>query len=205
MTEERSGPQLIPRDPDPSQTGQRLEGEQADARLLQGLIRNDRGAMVAAYDSYGALAYGVACKTLGQSSEAEDVVQEAFLALWRQAGRLDPARGVRSYLLTIVHNKAIDRLRKRSRRPELQLDEALPVPAEGADPVEYAEAMADRDLVRSAMSGLPEEQRRTVEMAYFGGLTTSEVAAEMRIPVGTVKSRLRLALGHMRRALVGSG
>ncbi len=159
--------------------------------------------MAQLYDTYASLAYGVACRTLGQSADAEDVVQEAFLALWRQASRLDPERGVRSYLLTIVHNKAIDRLRRRSRRPELALDESAPAIAQAADPVEYAQALEDREMVRSALKGLAEEQRQTVEMAYFGGLTLSEVAESMKVPIGTVKSRLRLALGHMRRALAG--
>lgn len=172
--------------------------------LLERLVRNDREAMAGLYDTYGSLAYGLACRTLGQSSDAEDVVQEAFLALWRQSSVLDPARGLRSYLMTIVHHKAVDRLRQKSRRPELALDEALPVPSTAPAPSEIAEALEDRELVRSAMRALPEEQRQTVEMTYFGGLTTTEVAERMRIPVGTVKSRLRLALGHMRRALAGT-
>jgi RNA polymerase sigma-70 factor (ECF subfamily) len=176
---------------------------EADERLLAGLMRNDRDAMATIYDTYGALAYGVACRTLGQTSDAEDVVQEAFLAIWRQAARLDPSRGIRSYLLTIVHNKAIDKLRQRSRRPEATLDETAPIIADTPDPVEYAEALENRELVRSALERLPEEQRRAVEMAYFGGLSASEVAERLRIPVGTVKSRLRLALGTMRRALAG--
>jgi RNA polymerase sigma-70 factor (ECF subfamily) len=157
--------------------------------------------MASLYDAYGALAYGVAVRSLGRTAEAEDVVQEAFLALWRQAARLDPARGVRSYLLTIVHNKAVDRVRRSARRPELVLEGDAPHQAQAADPVEFAEALENREMVRTALSSLPEEQRQAVEMAYFGGLTTSEVAERLRIPVGTVKSRLRLALGHMRRAL----
>lgn len=157
--------------------------------------------MASLYDAYGALAYGLAVRTLGRSPEAEDVVQEAFLALWRQAARLDPSRSVRSYLLTIVHNKAVDRLRHRSRRPEVGLDREAPMAREAADPVEFAEALENRELVRRALSELPEEQRSAVEMAYFGGLTASEVADRLRVPVGTVKSRLRLALMHMRRTL----
>ena len=186
---------------DPVLAQGRLGVEGSDTQLLSGLIRNDREAMAAVYDTYGSLAYGLAARTLGQTAEAEDVVQEAFLAIWRQAARLDPARGVRSYLLTIVHNKAIDRLRKRARRPELVLDETAPLVADAPDPAEFAEALENRELVRAALRSLPEEQRRTVEMAYFGGLTTGEVAEQLKIPVGTVKSRLRLALGHMKRTL----
>ncbi|HEY7270745.1 MAG TPA: sigma-70 family RNA polymerase sigma factor [Dehalococcoidia bacterium] len=160
--------------------------------------------MAGLYDTYGSMAYGLACRTLGQTNEAEDVVQESFLAVWRQASRLDPARGIRSYLLTIVHHKAVDRLRRRARRPELALDELTPIRDEAPDPVQFAEALEDRDLVRTAMNSLPDEQRRAVEMAYFGGLTMSEVAEQLKIPIGTVKSRLRLALGHMRRTLAGA-
>jgi RNA polymerase sigma-70 factor (ECF subfamily) len=140
-------------------------------------------------------------RSLGRTAEAEDVVQEAFLALWRQAARLDPARGVRSYLLTIVHNKAVDRVRRNARRPELVLEGEVSIQAEAADPVQFAEALENRELVRSALDTLPQEQRQAIEMAYFAGLTASEVADRLQIPVGTVKSRLRLALGHMRRAL----
>jgi len=157
--------------------------------------------MGALYDMYGGMAFGLAHRTLGATSEAEDVVQEAFLALWRQARRLDPARGLKSYLLTIVHNKAIDRLRQRGRRAETALDNAGPIQAESGDPVVFADLIADRDLVRTALDSLPKEQRQTVELTYFGGLTTTEVAERTRVPIGTVKSRLRLTLGHMRRRL----
>jgi RNA polymerase sigma-70 factor (ECF subfamily) len=157
--------------------------------------------MASLYDAYGGLAYGVAVRSLVRTAEAEDVVQEAFLALWRQAARLDPARGVRSYLLTIVHNKAVDRVRRNARRPELVLEGEVSIQAEAADPVQFAEALENRELVRSALDTLPQEQRQAIEMAYFAGLTASEVADRLQIPVGTVKSRLRLALGHMRRAL----
>jgi RNA polymerase sigma-70 factor (ECF subfamily) len=157
--------------------------------------------MASLYDAYGGMAYGVAVRSLGRTAEAEDVVQEAFLARWRQAARLDPARGVRSYLLTIVHNKAVDRVRRNARRPELVLEGEVSIQAEAADPVQFAEALENRELVRSALDTLPQEQRQAIEMAYFAGLTASEVADRLQIPVGTVKSRLRLALGHMRRAL----
>jgi RNA polymerase sigma-70 factor (ECF subfamily) len=108
---------------------------------------------------------------------------------------------VRSYLLTIVHNKAVDRVRRNARRPELVLEGEVSIQAEAADPVQFAEALENRELVRSALDTLPQEQRQAIEMAYFAGLTASEVADRLQIPVGTVKSRLRLALGHMRRAL----
>jgi RNA polymerase sigma-70 factor (ECF subfamily) len=176
--------------------------EEGEKRLIEGLLRNDSETIAAIYDAHSGIAYGLAARLLGLNQEAEDVVQESFLALWRQAERLDAPRGIRSYLLTIVHNKAVDRVRRRGRRNETLLDPMAPLPASGGDPVESAERLADRESVRGALQGLPEEQRRTVEMTYFNGLTINEVAARMGVPAGTVKSRLRLALGHLRRGLV---
>ena len=118
-----------------------------------------------------------------------------------QAPRLDPARGIKSYLLTIVHNKAIDRLRQRSRRSESDIEKAGPLRSPADDPEDMAVQSEDRDRVRNALGALSMEQRQTVELTYFAGLTTAEAAERMRVPVGTVKSRLRLALEHMRRRL----
>jgi RNA polymerase sigma-70 factor (ECF subfamily) len=187
---------------DPLTSSGRTIDEGGEKRLIEGLLRNDSETIAAIYDAHSGIAYGLAARLLGMNQEAEDVVQESFLALWRQAERLDPSRGIRSYLLTIVHNKAVDRVRRRGRRNETLLDPMAPLPATGGDPVESAERLADRESVRGALQGLPEEQRRTVEMTYFNGLTINEVAARMGVPAGTVKSRLRLALGHLRRGLV---
>jgi len=178
--------------------------QESERRLIEGLLRDDSESVASLYDRDGAAAYGLAFRVLGESNAAEDVVQESFVALWRQAERLDPARGVRSYLLTIVHNKAIDRLRQKGRRAELALDPALPVPASSEDPLESAERGSERESVRAALGSLPPEQRQAVEMTYFGGLTINEAAARMNIPVGTVKSRLRLALTRLRRELAGA-
>ena len=182
---------------------ERTIDEGNERRLIEGLLRNDSDTVAAIYDAHSGIAYGLAARLLGMSQEAEDVVQESFLALWRQAERLDPARGIRSYLLAIVHNKAIDRVRRRGRRNEAVFDPQAPIPASGGDPVERAERLADRENVRSALQSLPEEQRRTVEMTYCNGFTINEVAARMQVPAGTVKSRLRLALAHLRRGMAG--
>jgi RNA polymerase sigma-70 factor, ECF subfamily len=175
--------------------------QEMETRLIDGLRSNDRDSLATIYDLYSGIAYGLALHTMGLPSEAEDVVQESFLALWRQAERLDPAKGVRSYLLTIVHNKAVDRLRQRGRRPETVLDLDAPIPATGDNPEESVTKESERQSVRAAIVNLPPDQRRTVEMAYFAGLTLAEVASRMQVPLGTVKSRLRLAMGHLRRAL----
>jgi RNA polymerase sigma-70 factor (ECF subfamily) len=181
--------------------GERTIDEDVERRLIEGLRANDREIMAELFDSYSSLAYGLALRTLGDQGESEDVVQESFLALWRQAERLDPSRGVRSYLLTIVHNKTIDRLRRKGRRPEAALEFAEAVPDESEDLAESVARSAEGATVRAALVSLPAEQKRTVEMTYFSGLTISEVADRMSVPVGTVKSRLRLALQHLRRRL----
>ena len=174
-----------------------------DERLLEGLRRNERDAMAALYDRYGRLAFGLAYRVVGESGEAEDVVQESFLALWRQAAKLDPERGsVRSFLLTIVHRRAIDVLRRRSGRPERALDEAAPLAAATPDPIEFASLAEERQQVQYALRSLPDEQREAIELTYFRGLTIVEMAEEQQIPLGTAKSRLRLALDRMRKTLV---
>ena len=191
--------------PDPGASSERTTDEAFDQKLIEGLQRNDRESLAAAYDSYGGLAYALASRVMGVSSDAEDVVQESFLALWRQAPRLDASKGLRSYLMTIVHNKAVDRLRQKGRRPEAVLNEDAPfrAPEEG-EPAQIAEKASEAREVRDALTGLSEEQRAAVELTYFKGMTINDAAQQLRIPVGTVKSRLRLALGHLRRQLEGA-
>ena len=176
--------------------------EDLDKKLIVGLQGNDRESLATAYDTYGSLAYALAARVMGASSDAEDVVQESFLALWRQAPRLDAKRGLRSYLMTIVHNKSVDRLRQKGRRPETVLNEDAPFKAsDRTDPELQAQKLSETEEVRAAMSGLSLEQRRAVELTYFLGMTINDAAMMLNLPVGTVKSRLRLAMGHMRRRL----
>ena len=175
--------------------------EQDERQIVEGLLRNDRSSLEEVYEALSPIAYGLALRLLGSGSDAEDIVQESFLALWRQAERLDPGRGLRSYLLSIVHHRAVDRLRRRVRRPESTLDPAMSLPAATEDPADVASRQAEREEVRAALEALSLEQRRTVELVYFNGLTTGETAAHMRVPLGTVKSRLRLALRHLRQEL----
>jgi RNA polymerase sigma-70 factor, ECF subfamily len=186
---------------DPSPTVRRMIEERDERRLIDGLRRDDRDSLAAVYDAYGSLAYGVALRVVGSQTEAEDVVQESFLALWRQADRIDPEKGLRGYLLSIVHRRAIDRLRRRGRRPETELDLDMPLPSGEEDPADTVARNAEREKVRAALVVLPPDQRRTVEMVYFLGLTMTEAAERLSIPVGTVKSRLRLALGRLRQEL----
>lgn len=187
--------------PDPRAASTRTT-DQDDVALLERLRANDRDAIASLYDAYGGMAFGLAFRVVSDAKEAEDVVQEAFLTLWRQAQRLDAARGsVRSLLMTIVHRRAIDAVRRRAGRPEVVLDAAAPLAATTPDPVDFASLAEERETVGRALRELPEEQRKAIELTYFGGLTVAEMAAEEDIPVGTAKSRLRLALERMRKTI----
>jgi RNA polymerase sigma-70 factor (ECF subfamily) len=199
------GTSFLKRSDDPHDSVTRIDLEEDKSQVfLEGLLRNDRQTMAQLYDMYGGMAYGLARATLGATTDAEDVVQEAFIALWRQASRLDPSRGIKSYLMTIVHNKSIDRLRHRSRTPQSDLEEVGPLRSKDAGPEDIALQIDDRERIHEALGGLSQEQRETVELTYFRGLTTAEAAKKMQVPVGTVKSRLRLALGHLRQRLAAS-
>lgn len=171
--------------------------------IMAGLRARDPRALEALYDQYGRRAFGLAYRVLGDGEAAEDAVQEAFIALWNQVDRLDGARGqVGSLLMTIVHRRSIDLLRSQrglaARAFALDFDVADPE----ADGV--LAAVADSmtlEAVRDALNALPSEQRVVIELAYFEGMTQTEIADRERIPVGTVKSRLRLGLTRLRSEL----
>lgn len=165
--------------------------------------RGEQAAVTALYDRHGGAAYGLAFRITGDGVLAEDVVQEAFLSVWRQCARFDPDRGqVRSWLLTIVHHKAVDVVRRRAGRPERALPEEPEVfQSDHGRPEEIAEMSMDAAAVREAVALVPEEQRQTIMMAYFEGLTHVEIADRMQVPLGTVKSRLRIGLEKMREYL----
>jgi RNA polymerase sigma-70 factor (ECF subfamily) len=157
------------------------------------------------YDRLARQAFGLAYRILGDGGAAEDAVQEAFLTVWRQSEKVDAARGkLTSFVLTVVHHKAIDalRVRKGQMSRQVSLDPVL-VEKAGPDVAERALLALDRDAIRDAVRLLPEDQRRVVLMAYFEGKTHVEISDELGVPLGTVKSRMRLALDKMRTALAG--
>ena len=177
--------------------------EPADAELLYAITRRDPDALVALYDRYGRLAFGLAYRVLGDPATAEEVVQDAFMRVWQRAESFDAERGsLRAWLLSIVHHRAIDQVRKRGTHPE---DEALdPIaPRPGVSDV-WGDVLAtlEAEQVRRAVAELPVEQRQAIELAYFSGLTHHEIAQQTGIPLGTIKSRLRLGLRHLRQLLV---
>ena len=163
----------------------------------------DQESVGVLYDRYGGVAYGLAQRITNDASLAEDVVQDAFVSVWKQCGRFDPERGnVRSWLLTIVHHKAVDAVRRSSARAERALPEgAEEFLAASTRPDELAEWSMEAEAVREAVKQVPEDQRMTIEMAYFLGLTHVEIAERMGVPLGTVKSRLRIGLDKMREYL----
>jgi RNA polymerase sigma-70 factor (ECF subfamily) len=170
------------------------------------LASGDVGALDGLYERYGAMAFSIAYRITGDRTAAEDVVQEAFLGAWRNAARYVGARGsVRTWLLSIVHHRAIDAVRRR--RLTLELPEAdAPLPAVLTLPDTWAEVERglDRDTVLTALASISDVQREAIELAYFSGLTQTEIAERIGVPLGTVKGRLRLGLAGLRAALLAN-
>ena len=152
----------------------------------------------ALYESHHKQAIGLATGIVGDRAEAEDVVHEACLVAWRARHLFDPARGsLKSWFLTLVRNKAIDVLRARRVRSTEPLDILASPPADD-DPVATVLQRLDQGWIGAALLQLPGEQRKVIELAYFNGLTQTEIAALLQLPLGTVKSRVRLALDRLR-------
>jgi RNA polymerase sigma-70 factor (ECF subfamily) len=175
-----------------------------DGELLSLVSSRDRAAFEALYDRHRVVAFSLAYRLLNSRDQAEDVTQEAFLGLWRDAGRYEPELGsVRTWLMTIVRNRSLDAVRRRSARDRKHAAAAeLPADLSAAD-VTSAEAYARDEgrTIRAALSELPDDQRRVVELAFFGGWTQTEIADMLGMPLGTVKSRIRLGLIKLRTLL----
>lgn len=179
----------------------------SDERVIDLIAQASPEGIEMLYDRYGRLAYTLALRVLGDAAAAEDVVQEAFLAVWRRAASYRPERGsLRTWVCSIVHHRAIDRLRGRSGRArlDLSLDKAPPDVAL-SDTWETVAADLERDHIRRALGELPDEQRRTIELAYYAGYSQSEISSLMSVPLGTVKGRTRMALRRLRSSLERQG
>ena len=169
-----------------------------DALLLRQVADGDTDALRALYARYGNVLFGLAFRTLGDRQLAEDCVQEVFVTAWRSAGRYDPRRAsVSTWLFAIARNKTVDALRRRSRRPVEPLPERWP-DDEAPDAAEIVAAGDQGERVASALAELPPQQLEAVSLAYFEGLTQTEIAERLGVPLGTVKGRLRLALDRLR-------
>ncbi len=180
----------------------------SDEDLVARLRERDTGAFGLLYDRYSRIAFGLAYRMLGEPSAAEDVVQEAFLALWRQVATFRAERSaVRTWLLSIVHHRAIDRTRRVANREVSDtMLENSPERADESVNVEHEVRASQEALqVREAMRALPPDQRRAIELAYFGGHSHTEIARMLNIPVGTVKGRLRIGLQKMKVVLDQAG
>jgi len=170
------------------------------------LQKRDLGAFETLYDRHHRIALALAYRVVGDFEAAEDIVQETFLAAWRQSETYHHARGrVRSWLLSIARHRAIDRLRRT--RPPGQLAEldTSVVDPRATDVLDAAEESARRDRIVQALTALSDEQRQTVELAYYGGLTHKEISERTSLPLGTVKGRMRLAMEKLRLALADLG
>ena len=173
----------------------------SDEALPALVARGDEAALAELYDRFGRVAYGLALRIVRDQTLAEDAVQDAFLAAWRTAVSFDPGRGKAStWLLTLVHRRAVDVVRREERRRAEALD-ADPV-AGGESTDETAEVREERRRVQAALAQLPPDQRQALELAYYGGLSQSELAERLGVPLGTVKSRMFVALARLRDLLV---
>lgn len=179
----------------------------ADEDLLSLVENGDAGAFAALYDRHGRAAYSLAYRIMGDRDAAEDLVQDAFLKLWRSAESYRPERGsVRTWLLAIVHNRGIDQLRSLSSRRRTQ--DRVEASAPTSQPSEaFSETWrnSQREQVREALGSLPAEQLQVLELAYFSGYTHTEIAEMLDLPLGTVKGRMRLGLKKIRQYFVSRG
>lgn len=177
----------------------------ADARIVARMAAADEQALASFHDRWCARVEAVVLRIVRDPDDAADVVEEVFWQCWRQAGRFDAARGdVERWIVTIARSRALDRLRARRRqREEVVPDETL-VPeaaSDAPDPASDAEGADRRARVEAALATLPAEQREALELAYFGGYSQSEIAGRTGLPLGTVKTRMRLALQKLRTVL----
>jgi RNA polymerase sigma-70 factor (ECF subfamily) len=186
----------------PESEGTRAGAEDADRALLAAVAGGDRQALARLYDRYAPILMAVGLRVLGVRGEAEDLVHDVFLEAWQRAAGYDPARGsVRTWLLVRLRSRALDRYRARSRS---KLSPAAPPqdqeerPMRGEDP----ELAPDRAAVRRALQTLSSEQRVVLELGYFHGLSSSEIALHIGVPIGTVKSRAAHGLARLRAGLV---
>jgi RNA polymerase sigma-70 factor (ECF subfamily) len=179
--------------------------DKGDVELISGAAAGDRDCLAALYDRYAPACLAVGRRILGDRREAEDLLHDVFLEAWRRAGDYDQGRGtVRAWLLMRIRSRALDRRKAAAfaRRADLPPDDGV---TESAPPLEDPMLGPDRSAVRRALGELPAEQRQVLELGYFEGLSSSEIAERVRAPIGTVKSRVAAALAKLRAGIIGDG
>ncbi len=172
----------------------------SDADLIAALRQGDQSALSALYDRFSGLMFAIALRMLPERSQAEDLLHDVFMEAWGSVQNYDPSRGtVRAWLVTRTRSRALDRIRK-NQRSRVRFGEYFETP----EPSEDGSALAmspDRERVRNALQSLGEAQREVLELGYFGGCSSSEIAQQLQIPIGTVKSRVARGLKQLREAL----
>ena len=173
----------------------------SDEAVVALIARSDEQALAELYDRFGRVAYGLALRILRDDALAEDAVQEAFLTAWRRADTFMPERAKAStWLLTLVHRRAVDLVRRENRRRAEPIEKAGDRPGDGpADDLVWLRY--ERERVQAALRQLPDQQREALELAYYGGFTQSELAERLGQPIGTIKSRMFSGLGRLRDLL----
>jgi RNA polymerase sigma-70 factor (ECF subfamily) len=178
-----------------------------EAQLVRRIAQGDRDAFAALYDLYSKPLYSLTLRILNDPKEAEDVLQDVFLQLWEKAASFDEVAGRPfSWVVTMTRNKAIDRIRSRQRRSRLFEEASDSMEKASVEMVEPTVAGLGPDeaaQIRTALNGLPKEQRQPIEMAFFGGLTHTEIAEALHEPLGTVKARIRRGMLQLRDYLEG--
>ncbi len=168
---------------------------ESSAVLIERIAQGDQQALGTLYDRFAGLVNGLALRVLHDPAEAEDVVQTVFIQVWRQAAQYDRSRGVpEAWITVLARTRALDQLRRRSHRREILAADQAPRSAE-------APPLAEQIAVRAALARLPEMERRTLELAYYQGLSQTEIAERLKTPVGTVKTRTRNGMIRLRRQL----
>ena len=183
-----------------------LSEGQSEAELMRQVAAGEIGGLETLYDRYHSMAYALALRITTETGLAEDVVQDSFLGVWRNASRYAQDKGsVRGWLLAIVRHRAIDAMRRQRASVVIgeEADEAVPAALTLPDIWPEVAGRLDAEQIRQAMTSLPPAQRDVIELAYFDGLTQREIAERTHAPLGTVKSRIRLGLATLRDQLVG--
>jgi RNA polymerase sigma-70 factor (ECF subfamily) len=180
--------------------------QENDVELLKAIVARDEVALAQLYDRYRVILFGLLMRILNNREEAEDVLQEVFLQVWRKAEDFDEDRGRPfTWLVTLARSRGIDRLRSLGARERVAEASARAVPEEVSDAAADAFKSEQRGIVSDALAKLPDEQKRPLMLAYFDGLTQSEIATHLGAPLGTVKTRMRTGLIRLRELLAGQG